>query len=129
MISEPHTANVILETGARMNIIRANVEEKQAEMIVEVSDDKHEEVMQLFRERGIEASELPLPIILHKEKCVHCGACISVCPMKAFSFKKDWKVGLEGEKCIQCEVCITACPLGALELPATAFNFIKERNK
>jgi len=113
---EPHIAKVILETKAMINIVRANVSPVGGETVLDVSDDEYEEVVELFRSRGVDVVLLPDPILLDEERCFQCGACVSICPTEVFSFELNWRVRLQGEKCIQCGVCISACPVAALRL-------------
>jgi len=113
---EPHIAKVILETNALINIVRANVSPVGGETVLDVSDDKYEAVVELFRSRGVEVVLLPAPILLDEKRCCQCGACVSICPVEVFSFEHDWRVRLDGANCIQCGVCISACPFGAVSL-------------
>jgi ferredoxin len=106
----PYTSEVILETGAKINIDRAT----RGELIVDVPRDDVEHVAELFREKGVEVRRLMKLIAWDEERCIHCGACISVCPTKVFTFDPSWTIKLEEEKCIRCEICVKACPLSAL---------------
>ncbi|MEA2075980.1 MAG: 4Fe-4S binding protein [Euryarchaeota archaeon] len=106
----PYTAEVIIETGAKINIDLAT----RGELIVDVPNDDVEHVAELFREKGVEVRKLMRLIAWDEERCIHCGACISVCPTKVFTFDPSWKINLEEEKCIRCEICVKACPLSAL---------------
>jgi len=106
----PYTAEVILETGAKINIDRAT----RDELIVDVPGDNVEHVAELFREKGVEVRKLLKLITWNEERCIHCGACISVCPTRAFTFNPSWNINLEEEKCVRCEICVKACPLSAL---------------
>jgi ferredoxin len=106
----PYTAEVILETGAKINIDRAT----RDELIVDVPGDDLEHVAELFREKGVEVRKLLKLIAWDEERCIHCGACISVCPTKVFNFNPSWNINLEEEKCVRCEICVKACPLSAL---------------
>jgi len=112
----PYTAEVILETGAKINIDRANVDAVRANLIIDVPDDKVERVAELFRQKGVKVRKLLKLIAWDEERCVHCGACISVCPTGVFKFDSSWNISMEEEKCVRCEVCVKACPLGALAL-------------
>jgi NAD-dependent dihydropyrimidine dehydrogenase PreA subunit len=111
----PRTAEVILETGAKINIDRAFVDAVKGELIVDVPRDKVESVEEHFREKGVEVTKLMKLIAWDEQKCIHCGACISVCPLGVFKFDPSWVVYLEEENCIRCEVCEKACPRGALK--------------
>ena len=48
-----------------------------------------------------------------REKCLGCGACISMCPVQAISFK-DGKAEIDKKKCIKCGTCKDICPVGAI---------------
>ncbi len=110
----PHTADVILETGARINIDRANVDAVQGEAVIEVPKEKEVQVAALFEQKGVEVRRLWRLIERDEERCVHCGACVSVCPTGVFAFDQSWQVSVEEQKCLRCSVCVKACPLGAL---------------
>ena len=112
----PYTAEVILETGAKINIDRANVNAVCGELIIDVPDEKVEEVARRFEARGVVVKRLLSPISWDEERCIHCGACISVCPKGVFSFDEHWRIRVEAEKCVRCDVCVKACPLNAIEL-------------
>jgi len=108
----PYTAEVILETGVKINIDWAT----RGELIIDVPSDKVDQVAELFRGKGVEVRILMKLIAWDEERCIHCGACIGVCPTKVFKFNPSWELNLEEEKCIRCETCVKACPLGALAL-------------
>lgn len=110
----PYMAEVILETGAKINIEHAKVDAVHAEVIIDVPNDKLEEVVERFKQKGVEVRRLMKLIAWDEERCIHCGACISVCPTGVFSFDHAWTLNLEEEKCIRCDICVKACPLGAL---------------
>lgn len=115
IIQEPHIAEVILETGAKLNIDRASIDAVSGEVVIDVPDEKCDKVIKLFRSRGMVVSVLEHPIVLDEDECVQCGACISVCHIKVLSFKEDWSITLDEKRCNQCGACITACPHRALE--------------
>lgn len=110
----PRTAEVILETGAKINIDKANVDAVSGELIVDVPRDKVNSVAEHFREKGVEVRKLMKLIAWDEERCIHCGACISICPTGVFKFDPSWQIELDEEKCIRCEVCVNVCPFGAL---------------
>ncbi|MBN1761872.1 MAG: 4Fe-4S binding protein [Methanomicrobia archaeon] len=106
----PYTAEVVLETGVKLSIDSAT----RGELIVDVPGNKVDQVAELFREKGIEVRKLMKLIAWDEGRCVHCGACIAVCPTKVFSFDPSWCLDLDEEKCVRCEVCVKACPRSAL---------------
>ncbi len=116
-IKKPIISTATLETNALINILRANVGAREGEMVVEVDDSKAKEVEEVFRRFGVEVIELKEAVVKDEDRCVHCGLCISICPVEVFRFDENWKVIAETEKCIHCGVCVKVCPCKALSLP------------
>jgi ferredoxin len=106
----PYTAEVVLETGVKLSIDSAT----RGELVVDVPVSQVDQVAELFRVKGVEVRKLMKLIAWDEGQCVHCGACIAVCPTKVFSFDPAWSLNLDEEKCIRCEVCVKACPRSAL---------------
>lgn len=55
-------------------------------------------------------------LMINKEKCIGCGACIAICPMNALSFSDEGKAQVDTEKCVKCGVCQDACPVDAIDV-------------
>lgn len=55
--------------------------------------------------------------------CVHCGACVDVCPTKALKFV-DKKVVWDEQRCIDCDACINRCP--HLSTPKIKYQSVAE---
>lgn len=53
-------------------------------------------------------------LLIDKETCTGCEACISACPFGALSMKEG--VALVDEKCTFCGACVEVCPVGAITL-------------
>ena len=115
---KPVISLVTLETGALINILRANVGARKGEMIVEVEDEKLTEVEKSFKKLGVEVVELGEGVVKDEEKCIHCGLCISICPVEVFRFNEEKKVVADTKHCIHCGVCVNVCPAKALSLYA-----------
>jgi ferredoxin len=115
IVRQPLIASVILETKALVNIERASIDAVSGEIVLEVPLDKSKEVMAAFERCGVKVVLLEIPVIRDENECVHCGACVSICPTGTFRFE-DWRVVADSGKCIQCGACIVACPQRALNL-------------
>ena len=115
IVREPLIASVILETSALVNIERASIDAVSGEIVLEVLPEKCREVKDAFERRGVEVVLLEMPVIRDEDECVHCGACVSVCPTGTFRFD-NWLVVADSRKCIQCGACVTGCPQRALRL-------------
>lgn len=115
IVRQPIVSSVILETEALINIERAKVDAVTGEIVIDVSSDKCMEVKDAFERRGVRVVLLEMPVIKDDDECVHCGACISICPTETFRFEGE-RVVADSGKCVQCGVCVTACPQRALKL-------------
>jgi L-aspartate semialdehyde sulfurtransferase ferredoxin len=115
IVREPLIASVILETSALVNIERASIDAVSGEIVLEVLPEKCREVKEAFERRGVDVVILEMPVIRDEDECVHCGACVSVCPTGTFRFD-SWLVVADSGKCIQCGACVSGCPQRALRL-------------
>jgi len=113
---KPVISIATLETKALINILRADVGAREGEMIVEVDDEKVKKVEEVLKRYGVEIQELGEGIVKDDSKCIHCGLCISVCPMEVFKFDENWRVVLDPKKCIHCGFCVRVCVTQALTL-------------
>ena len=115
IVRKPIVSSVILETKALINIERAKVDAVSGEIVVDVDPEKCSEVKAAFEEKGVRVVLLENPIIKDEDECIHCGACISICPTGTFHFEGS-EVVAEPGKCVQCGICVAACPQRALKL-------------
>ncbi len=115
-VRKPVISAVTLKTSALINIIKAEVGPRRGELIVEVDDSIAEKVEKAFEELGVEVLRLKEKVE-RSERCVHCGACISICPVEAIVLQ-DGRVEFL-DKCVLCGNCVKVCPVKALKLPTT----------
>ena len=55
-----------------------------------------------------------MPVIVNKEPCLGCGACIGMCPVEALAFDNEGKAECDSSKCIDCGACVAICPVEAI---------------
>jgi Fe-S-cluster-containing hydrogenase component 2 len=116
IVEEPITSQIILELKVPINIIAAHVNSKGGEVLAEVPDEALDKVVKAFRKRGATVS-IPKLIEVDSEKCVSCGACVTLCPVEAITIDEDASVVFNKEKCIGsiCSACVDACPSRAIK--------------
>ncbi|MCL2549599.1 MAG: 4Fe-4S binding protein [Methanimicrococcus sp.] len=56
-----------------------------------------------------------MTVIINRNKCGYCGACVSVCPALALDLKEVW-IEADEELCKRCFTCKKVCPVGAIEV-------------
>ncbi len=116
--NRPILANVIMKTGAPINILEAQMTPGSGQMVVDapVNGEKLREIISAFEKEGVRVQEIISAISIDVEKCISCGACVSPCPVSAIKQKSDWSVELDEKKCIRCKICVDACPMRAVNL-------------
>lgn len=118
IIRQPILADTILETGVRIDIERATVDATSGEIVINVPDQGCRSVVDYLRKHNVDVTKLGETITKDEEGCIHCGACVSVCPVDAHAYQHDWSVRLDRSACVRCGSCITACPVSVLRLSA-----------
>jgi MinD superfamily P-loop ATPase len=116
IVEEPITSQITLELKVPINIIAAHVNSKGGEVLAEVPDAALDKVVKAFRKRGATVS-IPKLIEVDSEKCVSCGACITLCPIEAITMDEDASMVFNQEKCLgsTCSACVDACPARAIK--------------
>jgi ferredoxin len=119
IVGKPITSQVILEHKIPISIVAAHINAQGGEILAEVPSTHVKKIAEAFRQKGVIVT-FPKLIEKDSEKCFECGACVSLCPVKAISFKDDFSVVFDLEKCIgsSCGKCVDACPARAIELVA-----------
>ncbi len=115
---KPIVTNLV-KFGLTFNILRATISPgKTGNIILEISgtDENLQQSLDYLRAEGIEVMVYTDSVIRYEEKCMHCGACTSVCPSGALVMNKDtWELEFTMDKCLLCGHCVKACPARAIK--------------
>jgi ferredoxin len=63
-----------------------------------------------------------MPTEVNEDKCIGCGACVSVCPANPNVYEmSDTKKGKKSivkhkDACIECGACVASCPVEAIKM-------------
>jgi Fe-S-cluster-containing hydrogenase component 2 len=57
-----------------------------------------------------------MAVVVEKETCSACKACVDACPSSAITVPDDVAVVSDAD-CIDCGACVDACPSGSLKMP------------
>lgn len=68
-----------------------------------------------------------MAMIVDKETCVGCGACVAICPVGAISLED--KAHIDPDCCIGCGACVNECPVGAISPESTVEKKEVENNE
>jgi len=98
------------------NILRANITPKGGKMLVEISGEQVKESIGYMESQGITVDPIKRVVKKEEEKCVDCGACVSLCPVKAISISDDWEILVDDQLCIGCSFCTSSCPMKAIKI-------------
>lgn len=54
--------------------------------------------------------------VVDQKRCVACGCCVKVCPLKAIQIVKGIMAQVDEEKCVGCGKCAKECPASVIEI-------------
>ncbi len=114
--NKPIISDTMKSYDIDFNILRANITPKGGKILVELSGNQVKESIEYMESQGIHVDPIKKVVKKEEEKCVDCGACISLCPVKAISISDDWDILIDDQICIGCAFCTTSCPMKAIKV-------------
>jgi len=117
-VEKPILAEAILATGIKMNILEATLDARSGELIasLEAEEAEVERLVGFLRDRGVKVERIVGMLKVDKDRCIDCGACVSICPVQAIEMGEDWVVRFDEDRCVGCGACVRACPMKAVTL-------------
>ena len=97
------------------NILRADITPEGGKMLVEISGKEAQLGINFLEKEGIHLSPVKKVVKKDDEKCIDCGACLSLCPVKAITVEDDWSIDVDDQLCIGCGFCTFSCPTKAIK--------------
>jgi ferredoxin len=109
----------LVKFGLTFNILRASVSPgKTGSIVLELTgnEDDIQKGMEYLADEDILVRVYTESVMRYKDKCMHCGACTSVCPSGALTMNRDtWELEFSIDKCMLCGHCVRACPARAIK--------------
>jgi ferredoxin len=119
-VDKPVVSGLIREYGLDFNILKASISPgEEGLMIMELTGEQkdYDRGIRYLQEAGLQIQSLSQDVLRNDDRCTHCGACITMCPTRAFTLEDGTRrVLFDNSKCIVCELCVRACPPRAMEL-------------
>ncbi len=121
LIDKPIVSKLIKDFGLEFNITKADITpDAEGVMVLELTGDSKniDEGIKFIKDQGVKVEPLSKDVKVNWDKCIQCGACVSICPTGALFIadRKTMKVDFDSDKCIACELCIRPCPPRAIEV-------------
>ena len=112
--------HLIKDYDLELNIMKASIiPDAEGLMVIEVRGEQtdYDKGVKYLTETGVRIQSLAQNVMRNEDKCTHCGACVTVCPTKAFKLDFETRlISFDASKCIACGLCLKACPPRAMEL-------------
>ncbi|MBI4777832.1 4Fe-4S binding protein [Candidatus Desantisbacteria bacterium] len=119
-IEEPITYHLIRDYSLMVNILSAKVDpNEEGRMVIELSGQKEmlDNGIEYLKKLGVTTQALAQDVTWDKQRCIHCTACIPLCPSHALSVDRiKMLVSFNSDRCIVCGLCLKACPYHAMEI-------------
>lgn len=120
LVDKPIIYRLVKDYDLMFNILKASVTPNEEGLLVlELSGKKkdYDEAVRFLAEVGVELQSLAQDVSRNEDRCTHCGACVTICPVDAFSVDSvTRRVDFQHTRCIACELCIKPCPVRAMEV-------------
>jgi ferredoxin len=112
--------HLIKDYDLEFNIMKASIiPDAEGLMVIELRGEQtnYDKGIKFLTETGVRIQSLGQNVLRNEARCTHCGACVTVCPTKAFKLDPATRlISFDDSKCIACGLCLKACPPRAMEL-------------
>ncbi len=106
--------NEILKYDITLNILKFSTGSNGINLLIDIPEDKIKTITESLRKSNIIVNKKGR-VIIDDEKCIDCGACVSLCPTDALHLDVDERLEFSYETCIGCMLCLDSCPRFAIE--------------
>ena len=120
VVEQPVIYHLARDYDLAFNILKASISpQEEGLMVLELSGDESSfrRASDYLAKQGIRIQPLLQDIRRNDDGCVHCGACVGVCPSEALTLERPtMRVIFRADECVACGECVPTCPVRAMEL-------------
>lgn len=120
LVNRSIVSQLVREYNLDFNILKASISpEEEGLLVLELSgkQEDYDKGIRYLTRTGVKIQSLSQDVTRNEERCTHCGACITICPTRAFELDHlTRRISFYNEKCVACGLCIKACPPRAMEV-------------
>ncbi len=106
--------NEVLKHKISFNILKFSLASSGVTLLLDVPNEKIKSITESLKKNEIIVNKKGR-IEVDTDKCLDCGACISLCPTDALHLDDEDKLEYFEDKCIACNLCIDGCPRQAIK--------------
>lgn len=106
--------NEILKHDITFNILKFSTGSSGVNLLLDIPEEKIKTITESLKKNNIAVNKKGR-VIVDIDKCIDCGACISLCPTDALHFNEEERLEFSYEKCMGCLLCLDSCPRYAIE--------------
>ncbi len=120
LVDRPIVSRLVRDYNLEFNILKAYVTPREEGLLVmELRGEErdYDRGVAYLTRTGVKVQPLSQDVTRNEDKCTHCGACVTICPVGAFTVDPSSRqILFSDDKCIACGLCINACPARAMEV-------------
>ena len=120
LVDRPIVSRLVRDYNLEFNILKAYVTPREEGLLVmELRGEErdYDRGVAYLTRTGVKVQPLSQDVTRNEDKCTHCGACGTICPVGAFTVDPSSRqIVFSDDKCIACGLCINACPARAMEV-------------
>lgn len=116
IVNKAIISKLIKNYDIKFNILKADITPKGGKMLIDISGNEYQKGIKFLEKEGIRLTPAKKVVKKDEDKCIDCGACVSLCPVKAILIEEDWTIEVDDQQCIGCGFCTSSCPTKAIKV-------------
>lgn len=119
-LNRPVVNELIKKFDLDFNILRAEVTpDVKGFVVLELTgeEDNFRRGVEWLDTLGVTVQPLSEDVVRLEDRCTHCGACVTSCPVEALYVERpSHRIIFDQDSCIACGICVKICPAKAMAI-------------